>query len=63
MIEVLTNLLLALSLIAVIISIVFSIYQIRRINKYYKMKMYEYEITRKIGEIINEIVKEIKNEN
>lgn len=60
MIEVLTNLLLALSLIAVIISIVFSIYQIRRINKYYKMKMYEYEITRKFKEIINEIVKEIK---
>lgn len=35
----------------------------RYIHRYYKMKMYEYEITRKIGEIINEIVKEIKNEN
>lgn len=60
MIEVLTNLLLALSLILLVINIVVSIYQIRRIHRYYKMKMYEYEITRKFKEIINEIVKEIK---
>lgn len=57
------NIALTMSIIALIINIVFTIYQIRRIHKYYRMKMYEYEITRKIREIINEIVKEIKNEN
>ena len=57
------NIALTMSITALIINIVFTIYQIRRIHKYYRMKMYEYEITRKIREIINEIVKEIKNEN
>lgn len=63
MIEILTNTLLALSLIAVIINIVFTIYQVIRINKYYRMKMCEYEMTKKIVEIIHETIKEIKNEN
>lgn len=60
MVGIFANILVALSFILLAINIVVSIYQIRRIHKYYKMKMYEYEITRKIGEIINEIVKEIK---
>lgn len=63
MIEILTNLLLALSLIAIIINIVFTIYQVIRINKYYRMKMCEYEMTKKFIEIIHETIKEIKNEN
>lgn len=63
MIEILTNLLLALSLIAIIINIVFTIYQVIRANKYYRMKMCEYEMTKKIVEIIHETIKEIKNEN
>lgn len=58
-----TNLLLALSLIAIIINIVFTIYQVIRTNKYYRMKMCEYEMTKKIVEIIHETIKEIKNEN
>ena len=60
MVEIFANILVALSFILLVINIVVSIYQIRGIHKYYRMKMYEYEITRKIKEIINEIVKEIK---
>lgn len=63
MVELIANALVVISIILLVINIIFSIWQIRRINKYYRMKMYEHEITRKIKEIINEIVKEIKNEN